>query len=562
MMKTFKGFSLWRKIKEHPVLMEALQIRAVFSCVFGVVVFGAISYRLLDVMVIKNIPSQSRSAEESSETIATLREDITDRNGEVLATCIATASCYADPAVVINIQETAQKLSLVEGMPDIEKISQKIYDKNKRFVWLARHIPPKTQQKIMDLGLPGICFRKDYKRIYPYGNLFSHTVGGTDIDGNGMYGIERKFDDVLKSKKITLSLDVRVQGIVYDELKNAVEKFGAIGGNAMVMSTSGEIISIVSLPDFDPNYLRDDDINSMFNRNTLGTYEPGSTFKILNTAIALETGIANLGSQFDATAPIKIGKFSITDFRGKNRSLSLAEAFVFSSNIAAIKISQQFGIEAQQKYMKSFGILDKCNLELPEVGMPIVPKNWSLPMSMTLSYGYGISVTPLQLLSSVTSVVGGKGKTCPTLLLEKRHKQEIVVSQKTSEIMRDLMRATICFGTARKAGVKGIEIFGKTGTAYKKVGIRGYGSGINRSRITTFIGGFSRKDPKYMLVVMLDDPKPTKETFGYATAGWNAAPTAGKIFERIVPILGDGNDILDEEDSDKNLIVTKYLKLN
>lgn len=559
----FEGFALWRKTKDHAAIMEILRVRIIFFCVFGVVVFGTITYKLCDIMVIRNISSQHTHKRQHNQDEYNLKADIIDRNGAILATCIRTASCYADPSVIIDINEAATKLSRISGMPKPEKIKAKLRDKSKHFVWLARHVTPQIQQEIMDIGIPGIFFKKDYKRIYPHGNLFSHIIGCTDTDGHGTSGIEKKFDKELtisdiSYKKLPLTVDLRIQSIVYEELQDSINKFNAIGGNAMVMNMSGEIVAMVSLPDFDPNNLKQKDMESMFNRNTLGIYEPGSTFKILNTAIALESGSATLGSTFDATTPVKIGKFSITDFRGKNRVLSLAEAFVFSSNIAAIKISQQFGMKTQQQYMKKFGILDKCSLELPEVGSPLVPRVWQEATSMTMSYGYGIAVSPLQLISSVTSIINNGVKITPTLVFHKRHYEpERVVSEKTSEIIRELMSAVVRFGTARRANVSGVEIFGKTGTAYKNAG-KGYGNNGTRSRIATFLGGFPRKNPKYMMILMLDDPKPIEGTFGFATAGWNAAPTAGKIFERIVPILCESNE---ESEEETDLKVAKYIQL-
>lgn len=556
----FEGFILWRRMGSHTSIMEALRMRIVFSCVFGLVIFCCITYRLCDIMVIRNIVTNDHYKSDHSEK-NTLKADITDRNGIMLATCITTASCYADPSVVIDINETADKLSKIPGMPKSEKIKAKLLNKNKHFVWLSRHITPQIQQKIMDLGLPGIFFKKDYKRVYPHGNLFAHIVGCTDTDGHGTSGIEKKFDRELSiesgtSKKLPLTIDMRIQSIVYEELKAAVDKFKAIGGNAIVMNMKGEIIAMVSLPDFDPNNLKQKDIEAMFNRNTLGTYEPGSTFKILNTAIALESGSATLGSMFDASTPVRIGRFSITDFKGKNRALSLAEAFVFSSNIAAIKIAQQFGIKTQREYMKKFGVLDKYSLELPELGAPIVPRVWQDATLMTISYGYGIAVSPLQLISSVTSIINNGFRVSPTLVFHRKTPQpESVVSKQTSKIIRELMRAVVCFGTAKKSNIDGIEIFGKTGTAYKNAG-RGYGDNGNRARIATFLGGCPYKSPKYMMVLMLDDPKPIEGTFGYATAGWNAAPTAGRIFERITPMLCDCTD---EKPKDIALSVTKYI---
>jgi cell division protein FtsI (penicillin-binding protein 3) len=508
-------------------------------------------------MVLKNT-FPSKETDGSTER-SSLRADIVDRNGAILATCIKTASCYADPSVVIDIDETALKLSKIHGMPQIEKIKFKLSDKDKHFVWLARHIPPRLQQQIMDMGLPGIFFKKDYKRIYPFGHIFSHIIGCSDIDCNGLSGIEKKFDKSLSlSKRLLLTVDLRIQAAVHEELKAAIEKFHAIGGNAIVLNMAGEVLAMVSLPDFDSNNLRNEDLQTMFNRNTMGAYEPGSTFKVLNTAIAIDGGSATLDSMFDASNQVRLGRFLITDFRGKNRVLSLAEAFVFSSNIAAVKICQQFGGKAQRDFMRKVGVLDKCEIELPEVGSPIYPSIWRDASSMTISYGYGIAVSPIQLVSAIASIINLGRRVYPTLICNNAKRPiEQIVSEKTSELMRELMRAVVLLGTAKKAAVNGLEVLGKTGTAYKNSG-NGYGHNGNRSRITTFVGGFPARKPKYMLVVMLDDPKPIEGTYGYATAGWNAAPTAGKILERIASILGERFD----QDETTNLRVTKYIKLN
>lgn len=322
----FEGFSLWRRLKDHSAVLEALRLRIVFTTVFGTVVFGGVAYRLCDIMLLqKGLQQQLAQKPARSGEECALKADITDRNGVILATCIKTASCYADPSVVIDIEASAQKLSKIPGMPNVEKIKQKLSDKNKHFVWLTRHVPPKIQQQIMDLGIPGIFLKKDYKRVYPYGHLFAHVTGRTDPDGVGTFGIEKSFHeelivDEVSSRKLRLTVDLRIQSIVHDELKAAIDKFHAIGGNAMVINMKGEILAMVSLPDFDPNNVRQEDVDAMFNRNTLGTYEPGSTFKILNTTIALESGSATLESKFDASAPVRIGRFSITDFRGKTES--------------------------------------------------------------------------------------------------------------------------------------------------------------------------------------------------------------------------------------------------
>ncbi len=559
----FEGFALWRKSENHASLMSKLRIRMIFSGVCGVILFVCISYRLADIMVINQLMHNNKLNYSKDEIIK--KADIVDRNGELLATSLSTASCYIDPSVVIDPEETALKLSKITGFPDYNHIKQKLKDKNKHFVWITRHVTPQIQEKVFDLGLPGVQFQRDYKRIYIHGNLFSHVIGCSDIDGNGVCGLEKQYTNELfvkdiLSKKLVTTLDLRVQSIIYEELNAAIEKFNADGGNAILMSVDGEVLAMVSLPDFDPNNLKASSSDAMFNRNTLGAFEQGSILKILNTAIALDSGSATLGSKFDARAPIKIGRFSIKDFKGKNRPLTLAEAFVFSSNIASAKIAQNFGSKIQKEYMEKLGMLGKPKIELPELGHSIIPTNWTETTCMTVSYGYGLAVTPLQLLTAVTSVINDGMEITPTLIYGKSRQLSgklQLVSSKTSAIIRDLMRAVVCFGTGKKAAVDGVEIFGKTGTAYKMTG-RSYGSDGNRKRITTFLGGFPKDKPEYMLLISLDNPKATPDTFGYATAGWNIAPTAKNVFNRIVPILYNGK----LSHSDSELKVVKYLKLD
>lgn len=559
----FEGFALWRLSENHASLMSKLRVRIIFSGVCGVLLFCCVSYRLVNIMVINNRLTRCHSVHCDNEIVK--KADIVDRNGELLATSLSTASCYIDPSVVIDVNETAMKLSKIEGFPDAEHIKQKLKDKNKHFVWITRHVTPQIQEQVVDLGLPGVHFQRDYKRIYIHGNLFSHVIGCSDIDGNGVCGLEKQFSERLfvktaLPKKLVTTLDLRIQQIIYDELSAAIKKFNADGGNAILMSTNGEVLSMISLPDFEPNNLKSDSVQNMFNRNTLGAFEQGSVFKILNTAIALDSGTAKLNSVFDATAPIKVGRFSIKDFKGKNRPLTLVEAFVFSSNIAMAKIAQNFGSKVQKQYLEKLGMFGKPTIELPELGHSIVPANWTESTCMTVSYGYGLAVTPLQLLTAVTSIVNDGISVTPTLISGNRSNRSDkirLVSSQTSEAIRDLMRAVVCFGTGKKADIEGVEIFGKTGTAYKLAG-RSYGSDGNRKRITTFLGGFPKDKPEYMLLVSLDNPSATSETFGYATAGWNIAPTAKNIFERIIPILYDGK----AGNSHSELKVAKYLKLN
>lgn len=555
------GFALWRKIKNHEQLIAELKKRLLFTCGCGILLFLFIVIRLVNVMVIS---PYTREYKNYNREEVIRKSDILDRNGELLATSLTTASCYADPSVIVDLKDTVSKLSKIHGMPNANKIKQKLKDKSKHFVWLARHVHPSIQSKIMDLGLPGIHFQKDYKRIYIHGLLFSHIIGCTDVDCNGICGIEKEFNDKLVIKenednKLILSLDLRLQTIIREELLNSINKYKAKGAHAILMKTNGEILAMVSLPDFDPNNLQKYSNNDMFNRNTLGVFEQGSILKVLTAAIALDSGSSNLNSIFDASYPIQIGRFKITDFKGKERPLTLVESIVFSSNIGCAKIAQKFGSQIQKNYFKKFGMLDKISLEIPEMGAPIVPKDWTEVTCMTVAYGYGIAVSPLQLLTTITSIVNDGIKVSPTILMKnkvKKSKEIRIVSSKTSSLVRELMRAVVIYGTGKKVNLEETEIFCKTGTAYKRKGKKGYGGSTNRARLTTFVGGFPKDNPQYMLLVSLDEPQGIKETYNYATAGWNVVPTAKNIISRLLAWITDG-----EKSQPSSLSVEKYIKV-
>ncbi|MBR1944251.1 MAG: penicillin-binding protein 2 [Alphaproteobacteria bacterium] len=554
------GFALWRKVKNHEQLIGALKKRLLFTCGCGALLFLFIVIRLVSVMVTS---PYKREYQYYNREAVIQKADILDRNGELLATSIITSSCYADPSVIIDLTDTVNKLSKIHGMPSADKIMHKLKDSSKHFVWLARHVHPSIQNKIMDLGLPGIHFQKDYKRIYIHGLLFSHIIGCTDIDCNGICGIEKKFNDELTVKetednKLILSLDLRLQTIIREELLNSINKYKAKGAHAILMKTNGEILAMVSLPDFDPNNLKKYSNSDMFNRNTLGVFEQGSILKVLTAAIALDSGSSKLNSIFDASYPINIGRFKITDFKGKERPLTLVESIVFSSNIGCAKIAQKFGSQIQKEYFKKFGMLNKLSLEIPEIGAPIVPKDWTEVTCMTVAYGYGIAVSPLQLLTIITSIVNDGIKVSPTILIKNKvEKGTRIVSSKTSSLVRELMKAVVIYGTGKKVNMEGIEIFCKTGTAYKRKGKKGYGGSSNRARLTTFVGGFPKNNPEYMLLVSLDEPQGIKETYNYATAGWNVVPTAKNIISRLLSWLSDG-----EKAPSSQLSVEKYIKIN
>lgn len=515
--------------------------RRVFVLAGGFTVcFVLVGVRLVDVMVCNSPIPYSNALENIQANAAMPRADIIDRNGAVLATHLVTASAYANPRSILDAPEAARLLhSVLPDTPE-EKFLHRLTS-GKSFVWIARHLTPRKQEAIQRLGIPGVYLKKDYRRVYPFGRLACHAIGFCNIDGQGIAGIEKHFDQELwmGNQPLRLSLDINVQHIVHEILQETVSEFRAIGGNAIVMKVkTGEIIAMESLPCVDLNHPGRAPAANLFNRNTLAVNEPGSVFKILNVAIALETRTATVRSRFDASVPVKIGRFTVSDFKGKNRSLTLSEAFVYSSNIAAVKIAQQFGgASVQQEFFKKWGLFQPAKIELPEVGRPLFPARWTEATALSSSYGYGLAVSPIGLLRVVNGIINDGCLVQPTLLYEAKTLGTRIISAETSKIVRCLMHDVVLRGTAKKARVDGYHVFGKTGTAYKTQS-GGYGEGNNRPRMTFFIGGFPMHAPEYIVLVMIDEPKPTEKTFGYATGGWTAAPCGGKIIERIAPLLG------------------------
>lgn len=471
------------------------------------------------------------------------RSDIVDRNGVVLATTVTTSSLYANAKKVLDAEIAAKMLA--QALPGYShaKLLKKLKS-NRRFIWLARHLTPKQRDRIMHLGIPGVAFRKDYKRLYPHGSLVSHVVGLTNVDNVGIAGLEKSNEQFLltEGKQLDLSLDVRVQHAIADELKKGMKEFSATGAAAIVMDLqTSEVLGMVSLPDFNPNKNVETTSPGYFNRATVGMYEMGSTFKILNTAMALESGAVTLGTKYDTSAEIKIGRFSISDYRANHGVINVAQIFVHSSNKGSVKMALDVGTEGQQDFMTKVGCLTRCNVEIPERGQPIIPRHWREANTMTISYGYGLAVSPLHLLNSVASVVGDGCRKEATLIKlkegEKGRPCDRVVKASVAHKMRQLLRLVVVQGTSKKSNVPGYFVAAKTGTRNMLESNGAY----NKNRVsTTFVGliGESVEKPRYIVVALLEDPKGLKKTFGFTAAGWNVAPIGGKILGRVAPILG------------------------
>jgi cell division protein FtsI (penicillin-binding protein 3) len=487
----------------------------------------------------------------AQEAVATARPDILDRNGEILATDVKAPSLFADARKIVDVDEAVELLSA--SLPDMDagEVRDRLASK-RGFVWLKREITAKQQIEVHRLGIPSLGFLDENKRVYPNGREVSHVIGHVNIDNQGIAGMERWLDthglaalhmaglatDRLQ-KPVELAVDLRVQHAMRDELLIALDKFKAKAAAGLVTDVrTGEIVSMVSVPDYDPNNPREALDPTRINRLTTGVYEMGSTFKALTLAMALDSGKATLNSTYDARMPLRFGKFDIHDFHAQNRVLSVPEIFTYSSNIGAARMALSVGVEGHKAFLRKMGQLTRLRTELPESAEPLVPKRWGELNTITIAFGHGLSVAPLQSVMAVGALVNGGHLIPPTFL--KRSEEEAralgvqVIKPETSDKMRYLMRLNAEKGTATKADVKGYYVGGKTGTSDKIIGGR-----YSKTKVlTTFMAIMPADKPRYLLLIMLDDPLATAETHGFNTSGWNAVPTAGKVIARIAPILG------------------------
>jgi cell division protein FtsI (penicillin-binding protein 3) len=439
-------------------------------------------------------------------------------------------------------------------MPDLDakEVRDRLGNRKRGFAWLRREITPKQQQDIYKLGIPGIGFLNENKRIYPNGAEVAHLIGLVNVDNQGIAGIEKWLDgnglaalhaaglatDRLQ-EPVQLSIDLRVQHAMRDELIAARDKFKAKAAAGVITDVrTGEILAMVSVPDFDPNNPKEASDPTRINRLTTGVYEMGSTFKALTLAMGLDSGKFNLNSMLDARASLRYGKFNISDYHAQKRVLSLPEVFTYSSNIGTAKIALGLGVEHHKWFLKKMGQLDRVTTEIPESAMPIVPKRWGELNTITIAFGHGLSVAPLQATMAVGALMNGGFMIPPTFL--KRTEQEAqalgkqVIKPETSLKMRYLMRLNAEKGSAKKVDIPGYYVGGKTGTAEKVIN----GRYSKTKLLATFMAVMPADQPRYLITILIDEPQGLPETHGFATSGWNAAPTTGKIIARVAPMLG------------------------
>lgn len=519
-------------------------------------VFGTISGRLLMMAIFGEPPSQEHRAAASSSTA--FRPDIVDRNGEILATDIRTVSVFAEPGNIYDKDEAVELLTAVLPSLNASELRAKLASRKDRkgagFVWVKRELTPKQQAEVHRLGIPGIGFLPDHKRVYPNGYAAAHILGATNLDGVGIAGMEKYIDSTglqalnsfgLVSKQadlkpIQLSVDLRAQFAVRDELAKGIEHFKAKAGASMILDVkTGEVIALVSLPDFDPNDPKDALAPDRINRMNVGVYEMGSTFKAMTLAMALESGKYNVNSTFDTRGGVlNWGRQKIHEYHGTNRVITMPEVFTHSSNIGSAKMALGVGVPGHKAFLKKMGLTDRLRTELPESAAPIVPSRWSEINTITIAFGHGIAVAPLQAAMAVGAIVNGGNLITPTFLKSDpdsvKSRSTPVLSAQTSEAMRYIMRLNASEGSAKKAAIPLYYVGGKTGTAEKVIGGR-----YNKNRLfTTFMAAAPMNDPKYLFVTIMDEPQGLPESGGYATAAWNSGVVTGKVIERVAPILG------------------------
>ncbi|MEO8651202.1 MAG: penicillin-binding protein 2, partial [Hyphomicrobiaceae bacterium] len=479
-----------------------------------------------------------------------VRPDIVDRRGNLIATDINAASLFADPAIIRDADDTAERL--VALFPDLEatELRHQLADKSRRFAWIKRGLTPIEAQRAYDLGIPGLAFRREPRRIYPTRYLTIHIAGQVDIDNRGVSGIERHIDTIgatevvaapTPSQKppVRLSIDLGIQNAIADALSAAMEQYKAHGAAGVLMDVdSGEVLAAVSLPDQDPAHFKDADEADRFDRVTGGVFELGSIAKIVTLGLALDELGATSTRFYDTREPLHIGRHTIAEQHPPNRPLTLAEILIRSSNVGAGLIAMEAGVDRQRAFLDRLGLLDTIRTEAGRVAPPLLPSNWGPIEGVTISFGHGLAVAPLQFAAVAASLVNGGIKVRPTFLQQDTVPpgEARVVSAATSAAIRDALRRVVTdtHGTGRRADIAGYEIGGKTGTA-EQPGRGGYKS---KTVISSFLAVLPASAPRYVLLVSLFEPQGVEETKGRITAGLNAAPTAARVVERIGPMLG------------------------
>lgn len=522
------------------ILLILFAILASFIAIGGQIVRVSTSHSPTETMAISDPVARNWS-----------RPAIVDRNGQLLASDVATPSLYADPKLIIDRDEVVERLQAV--LPDLDErdLRRQLGEEGRRFVWIRRGLTPRLAQEIHDLGLPGLAFRKELRRVYPAGQMAPHILGQVDIDNRGLSGIEKFIDTadlsqpvlsavVSTREPVRLTLDLAVQHAVRQELQAAITRYKAKAAMAVVMDArNGALVAAVSLPDFDPDRPTAASDAEKLDRVFGGVFELGSIFKAFTVAMALDGGAASIDTMFDAREPLLIAGRKIDDFHGQKRRLSTQEVFIHSSNIGAGLMALKLGSQRQRQYLDQFGLTGDLVMEGAGVAMPLLPHRWTEIETATIAYGHGLALAPLQFAAASAALVNGGVRVWPTILATGRPQQALpvqVIRPEVSQQMRALMRLNVADakGTGRRADVPGLDIGGKTGTADIVRNGRYAEHAVNAS----FLGAFPMSNPRYVTLLTLFEPQPTIETKAQITAGVNAAPASGRMIARIAPLLG------------------------
>ncbi len=531
------------------------EYRLIMLAVMFLGAFGTVGWKMGE-LATSGEPEVAENTTRAS--VVNQRANIVDRNGNILATNLITKSLFAHPMDMVD--PTAALNGLMQIFPDLNRdYLNRAFTGNRKFVWIKHKLSPEQQQAVHDLGEPGLQLGPRETRLYPNGNLAAHILGGTKFGDEGVHsaeivgtaGVELVFEKFLSDPAqngapLELSIDTSVQSAMRRVLLGGMHLMHAKGAAAVLMEAdTGRIVSMVSLPDFDPNHrpapptAGDPADSPLFNRVAQGKYELGSTFKLFTAALAMEKGVATPDTMIPTRGPLVWGKYRINDFHNYGAKLSLTEVIVKSSNIGTANLAMEVGTESQQEFLKALGFFEPTSVEVTEAkrSKPLLPSRWSDLSTMTISYGHGLAATPLHLAAAYATITNGGLRVRPTLMNNSPLPTEAdrVLSENTSRNIRDMLRQVVVRGTATLGEVAGYQVGGKTGTADKPKPTGGY---YEDKVIATFASIFPASDPKYVLVVTLDEPEETSGREVRRTAGWTAVPVGAEIIRRIAPLMG------------------------
>jgi cell division protein FtsI (penicillin-binding protein 3) len=529
------------KAKDRPEDNTRVRIFVValfFATAFFVLAIGATHAALF---------SNAARADGGAPATPGSRADLVDRNGQLLALDLTHYGLYLDPTEVWDPAQTRN--ALLQTIPTLDPLRIDRALKSPRRFYLIGGLTPEDRDRIHDLGLPGLYFEEEEKRVYPLGPTAAHLIGFTDSGGEGLAGVEKALNDQVMEAaashgQVPLSIDLRVQAALEEELRGAAESFHPKGAVGIVTDIhTGEILGMASWPNFDPNNPGGATDDQRLNRAAASVFEMGSTFKGFTVAIGLDSGVATPGSTFDATHPFQLGYRTIHDYHGTNRVLTLVDVFIHSSNIGTARLAESIGASRLSHYFNALGLTRPAAVELKESARPLTPKVWNEDAVASTSFGHGIDVSPLALAEAYGAVLNG-GVLVPMTIKKlpagAKVKGQRVFSEATSMTMLQIMRANVERGTGTKADAPELSVGGKTGTGEKfDPAIRGYSKD---KQVSSFAAVFPTDGPadakRYFVLILLDEPHGNAETYGFSTGGWVAAPAVGRVIDRIAPFLG------------------------